>query len=189
MSKLKAGNIKKGMYILHNDQVHYVVKTQFVSPGKGSAFTKAKLRNMKNSSFAEFTFKSHDSVEELEVESLEMQFLYQDGQDLIFMNPRNYEQTTINRALLDGKELFLTADTKAYIIFHQQRAIGISLPPKAVLTVTKAEEAVSGDRQTAGKKPVELETGAIVQAPIFIKTGDRLIIDTESGDYLSRSND
>lgn len=188
MAKLKAGNISKGMYVLHNDQPHYVTKTQFVSPGKGSAFTRAKLQNLKTGATIEFVFKSHDTIEEIEVESREMQFLYNAGDEVVFMDPRSFEQVSIPTSLLDGKEDFLIAEIKVYVQFYQEKAIGVSLPSKVTLTVAQAEEAVAGDRQNAGKKTVTMETGLTVQAPLFIKKGDKLIIDVETGTYVSRAN-
>jgi len=186
MAKIKAGNIKKNTYILYQGQPCYVTKTQFVSPGKGSAFTRTKLRNVKTGAIFEFSFKSHDSIEELDVESMEMQFLYDDGSDVVFMNPRTYEQVNIDKDLLGGKEQFLVPEMKMYISFYHDKAIGISLPPKVKMKVAEAQEAIAGDRQSAGKKPVTMETGLIVQAPLFIKTGETLIIDTDSGAYVSR---
>lgn len=188
MGKLKAGNISKGIYVLHNGQPHYVAKTQFVSPGKGSAFTRARLQNLKTGSAVDFVFKSHDAVEEIEVESKEMQFLYIGGDEVYFMDPRSYEQISISLELMDGKEKFLVPELKVYAQFYQDKAIGVSLPSKVEMLVTQAEQAVSGDRQTAGKKAVTLETGLVVQVPLFIKKGDKLIIDVESSAYVSRAN-
>ena len=188
MATIKAGNIKKGSYILYRDLPHYVTKAQFVSPGKGSAFARVKMKDMRNGANVEFNFKSHDSVEELDVESKEMQFLFEDGEEIIFMDPRSYEQVGIPATLLDEQAKMLTSEIKVYVIFYQEKAIGVSLPPKVKLKVAEAQEAVAGDRQNAGKKPVTMETGLIVQAPLFIKTGDILLIDTESGAYVSRAN-
>jgi len=188
MATVKAGNIKKGTYILYRNLPHYVVKTQFVSPGKGSAFTRVKMKDMRNGANVEFNFKSHDSVEELDVESREMQFLYEDGEDIVFMDPRSYEQVNVPAKLLDEKAKMLTTEMKIYVIFLHEKALGVSLPPKVKMKVAKAQEAIAGDRQNAGKKPVTMETGLIVQAPLFIKTGDTLLIDTETGAYVSRVN-
>lgn len=186
MSKIKAGNIKKGTYILFRNQPHYVLKTQFVSPGKGSAFTRTKLRAVKTGSVVEFSFKSHDSIEQLDVESRELQFLYLDGDQVILMDSRSYEQVEVDLALLKGKEGFLVPELKIYVIVYQDKAIGVTLPPKVKMRVEKAEEAIAGDRQNAGKKPVKMETGITVQVPLFVKTGDTLIVDVESGQYISR---
>lgn len=186
--KLKAGNIRKGIYVLHNGRPHLVTKAQFVSPGKGSAFTRARLQDIQSGTGFDFVYKSHDSVEELEVESKEMQFLYDMGDEVVFMDPRTYEQVNIPTKLLDGKEKLLVPEINAYIQFFQEKAIGISLPPKIKMVVADAEDAVAGDRQNAGKKPVTMETGLIVQAPLFVKKGDILIVDTETSEYVSRAN-
>jgi len=188
MATVKAGNIKKGSYILYRNLPHYVVKVQFVSPGKGSAFARVKMKDMRNGANVEFNFKSHDSIEELDVESREMQFLYEDGDDIVFMDPRSYEQVNVPASLLDEKVKMLTTEMKVYVIFFQERALGINLPPKVKMKVTVAQDAVAGDRQNAGKKPVTMETGLIVQAPLFIKPGDMLLIDTETAAYVSRVN-
>jgi len=176
------------MYILHNGQPHLVTKTQFVSPGKGSAFTRARIQNIRYGTTVEFVYKSHDSVEELEVESKELQFLYSMGEDVVFMDPRSYEQVTVAVSLLDGKEGYLVPELSVYILFYEEKAIGIKLPPKIKMLVAEAEDAVAGDRQNAGKKPVTMETGLIVQAPLFVKKGDYLHVDTETGEYVSRAN-
>jgi len=189
MSTIKAGNIKKGIYILYKDLPHFVIKTQFVSPGKGSAFTRVKMRDMRNGSTLEFNFKSHDNIEELDVETKEMQFLYLDGSDVVFMDPRTYEQMTVPGHVLGDKVMMLTSEIKVYLTVYEEKVIGVVLPPKVRMTVADAQDAISGDRQTAGKKPVTMESGLIVQAPLFIRTGDTLLIDTETADYVSRVND
>lgn len=188
MSKIKAGNIKKNTYIEFQGAPHYVVKTQFVSPGKGSAFNKTKLRNIKTGAVLDFNFKSHDTVEELDVETKELQFLYTDADEVIFMDPRSYEQVEVAKELISDKIRFLVPDLKVYVVFLNEKAIGVSLPAKVKMKVVRAEEAIAGDRQTAGKKPVTMESGLIVQAPLFIKQGQILIIDTETGNYISRSS-
>ena len=188
MATVKAGNIKKGTYILYRNLPHYVVKVQFVSPGKGSAFSRVKMKDMRTGANVEFNFKSHDNIEELDVESKEMQFLYQDGEDIIFMDPRSYEQVNVPVKLLGDQVQMLTAELKIYVQFYQDKALGVSLPPKVKLKVAQAPEAVAGDRQNAGKKPVTMETGLIVQAPLFIKQGDTLLIDTQTASYVSRVN-
>lgn len=188
MSNVKAGNIKKGSYINYNGQPHFVVKTQFVSPGKGSAFTRTRMQNLYSGATIEFNFKSHDTIEELDIESYEMQFLYIDGSDVVFMNPRDFEQITVNVKLLEGKEKFLIPDLRVYILMYEEKALGVKFPPKIKMKVQKAEDAVAGDRQTAGRKPVIMETGLVVQAPLFIKTDDVLVVDTETGEYVSRAN-
>lgn len=188
MSFIKGGNIRKGSYILFKNAPHLVTKTEFVSPGKGSAFTRARLKNAVTGATQEFTFKSMESVEELDVSSREMQFLYVDGADVIFMDPRTYEQETIPQDLLEGKMGYLTPDIVVYVLFYNDKAIGVRFPLNVKLKVTYAEDATAGNRVNAPKKPVTLETGAIVQAPLFVKIGDVIIVDTDSNEYVSRAN-
>lgn len=188
MAFINGGNIRKGSYILFKNQPYLVTRTEFVSPGKGSAFTRSKLKNVKTGAVQEFTFKSTESIEELDVTSKEMQFSYTDGGDVYFMDPRTYEQVSVPVDLLEGKMGFLTSDLLMYILFYNEEAIGVRFPNTVKLKVTYAEEATAGNRVNAPKKPVTVETGASVQAPLFVKVGDVLIIDTETGEYLSRAN-
>lgn len=186
MADIKAGNIRKGMYILFKGEPFLVTKTDFMSPGKGSAFMRVKMRSIKTASTQEFTYKSTESVEQLDVTNQEMQFLYEDGTDVVFMNPRSYEQVSINRELVEDASGLLTPDVTVYIMFYNDEAIGVSLPPKVVLEVTHAEEASAGNTVGQAKKPVTLETGLEVMAPLFVKTGDKLVIDTATKAYVSR---
>lgn len=186
MAIIKAGNIRKGSYILFKNLPHLVTKTEFVSPGKGSAFIRARLKGIKTGTTQEFTFKSMESIEELDVQSKEMQFLYLDGDDVVFMDPRTYEQVNVAKVLMDEKVGYLTPDVSVFILFFNDEAIGVRFPLSVKLKVTYSEDATAGNRVNAPKKPVTMETGITVQAPLFVKTGDTLIIDTETGEYVSR---
>lgn len=188
MAALNGGNLRKGMFINFKSQPHMVTKTEFVSPGKGSAFTRAKLKNVKTGAVQEFTFKSNETIEELDVSTREMQFSYLDGNEVFFMDPRTYEQVSVSAELLDEKVGYLTSDLTMYIIFFNDEAIGVRFPNTVKLKVALAEEATAGNRVNAPKKPVEMETGITIQAPLFVKTGDYLMIDTETGEYISRAN-
>jgi len=188
VANIKAGNIRKGTFILFKNQPHQVTQTQFVSPGKGSAFVRAKLKNVKTASTQEFIFKSNENVEELEVVTKEMQFLYFDSDEVIFMDKMTYEQVAVARDLMADKLGYLVPELSMHVVFYDEKAIGVSFPLKVKIKVKIAEEATVGNRSTAGKRPVEMTTGIIVQVPLFIKTDDVLIIDTENGTYVSRDN-
>jgi elongation factor P len=188
MATVNGGNLKKGLYVLFKNEPYQVVGTQFVSPGKGSAFTRAKLKNAKTGSTLEFTFKSTENLEVLDVSSREVTFSYLDGDEVSFMDMRTYEQFNIPRKLIEDKVGLLVPELNVYITFFNEEAIGVSFPPKIKAKVTEAAEGVQGDRKTAGDKPVTLETGLVVQAPLFIKTGDVLLIDTDTMKYVSRAN-
>ncbi|MBW7943914.1 elongation factor P [Patescibacteria group bacterium] len=188
MPMIKGGNIRKGSYILFKNQPQLVTKTEFVSPGKGSAFMRVKMKGVKSGATQEFTFKSVEPVEELEMNIREMQYLYMDGDDVVFMDPRTYEQVSVNRAVMEDKIGYLIPELTMYILFYNDEAIGVRFPMNVKLKVTYAEDATAGNRVNAPKKPVTVETGIEVQAPLFIKTGDTIIIDTETGEYVSRAN-
>jgi elongation factor P len=187
MPTIKAGNISKGMFILFRGQPYQVTKAEFYHPGKGSAVNRLKIKNLRSGSTSDFTYKTSEQVEYLEVSSREMQFLYEDGSDVVFMDPRTYEQETIPGRFFEGKLGYLTPDTKVYVQFYEDEPMDVTLPPKVKLKVIEAQDATAGNRVNAPKKPVIMETGLEVQAPIFIKQGEVLIIDTETGEYVSRA--
>jgi len=184
--KIKAGNIRKGSYILFKNQPHQVTKTSFMSPGKGSAFMRLKLKNIKTNNTVEFTYKSNEIVEELDVTSKKMQYLYHDNQEVVFMDERNYEQTSLPVKLLKNKLNLLTPALNVYILIINDQAVGVTLPPKIKIKVVKAESAVAGDTVSGAKKEIELETGLRVTAPLFIKTGETVTVDTETKQYVGR---
>jgi elongation factor P len=189
MGTIKGGNIRKGSYILYKDQPHLVTKTEFVSPGKGSAFMRCRMKSVKTGASAEFTFKSVEPVEELDVQSREMQYLYMDGEDVVFMDPRTYEQVNIPKKLIEDKVGFLTPEITMYILFYNENAIGVRFPLNVKMKITYTEDAVAGNRVNAPKKPATVETGMEVMVPLFVKVGDVISIDTDTCEYLSRVNE
>lgn len=188
MATVKAGDIAKNVYLMFKDAPHRVVKTTFMNPGKGSAFIRTRLENVQTGVGQEFTFKTNESVELIDVEKKEMQYLYQDGDDVYFMDPRSFDQVAVPIKAMEGQTGFLTADLLCQLLFFEEKVLGVKLPPHVNLKVTESEDAVAGDRVNAPKKPITLETGLVVQAPLFIKVGDVVMVDTDSGEYLSRVN-
>lgn len=188
MSVIKAGSIRKGMYLSHKNQPYFVTHTDFMSPGKGSAFMRVKFRNAKTGNTQEFTYKSTESVEVLDVATKQMQFLYKDGEESVFMDADTYEQVSVSNELIGEKVGLLSPDIAVYILFYEEEALGVSFPPKVRLKVEYAEDAVAGNTQGQARKNVTLETGLVVSAPIFVSTGDTLVIDTETLTYVSRAN-
>lgn len=163
-----------------------VTFTEFVSPGKGSAFMRSKLKSLKTGNVVEFTFKSIETIEEADVETLEMQYLYQDGEDFIFMNPRTFDQVTVSGAVMKEYLPYLMPEQTMYVVFFNEKAIGIRFPGKVSLKVEYSEDAVAGNRVNAPKKRVRLETGYEVDVPLFVKKDDTVIIDTTTGLYVSK---
>lgn len=186
MATIKAGNIKKGSYISFKGKPHQVMKADFMSPGKGSAFMRCKLRNIDSGATVEFTFKSSESVDELEISSVKMQYLYHDADEVVFMNQRSYEQASVPIALLEEQLQLLTPEMEAYVLMFEEKPIGVSLPPKVTLTVARADDAVAGDTVGQAKKEAELETGLVLQVPLFVKKGEKIIVDTATKQYVSR---
>ena len=188
MSTINAGNITKGGFIIFKGSPQYVTKAEFMSPGKGSPIMRVKMKNATTGATSEFTYKSNEQVEVADVVKKDMHFLYSDASEAVFMDPRTYEQASIPKSLLENKIGYLITDQKCVVLWHNDVAIGVEIPPNVVLTVTEAQESVAGNRVNAPKKPVKLETGIEIQAPIFIKTGDKISVDTSTGEYLSRIN-
>lgn len=186
MATINAGNLSKGTYVMFKDAPHFVTKAEFMAPGKGSPIMRAKLRNVKTGAACEFTYKTNESVEVADVDKKEMQYLYRDGEDIYFMDPQNYEQASVPLSLIEDQAGFLIPDLKCWVLWYEEKAIGVSLPPHVDLRVVDAPDAVAGNRVNAPKKLVKLETGVEVQAPLFIKTGDLITVDTTTGEYLSR---
>ena len=188
MSTINAGNISKGSFIIYKGVPHYVTKADFMSPGKGSPIMRIKMKNAQTGAASEYTFKSNETVEVADMTKRDMMFLYADGNEAVFMDPRTYDQVSVPQKLIENKVGFLITNQKCIVLWHNEKAIGVEVPPNVVLTVTEAHEAIAGNRVNAPKKPVKLETGIEIQAPIFIKTGDKVSVDTTTGEYLSRVN-
>lgn len=187
MSMIKANQLKNGMFILYKGQPCSVVKCEFYFPGKGSAFARTKLKNVKTGNASEYTFKSNDMVEVVEVETTELQYLYQDGGTYYFMNPRTFDQFEIPQSIFEGKEKYLLPQMKMFFNYYEGEAIGVRFPLKVTVKVTEAHEATAGNTVNAPKKPVKIETGGEVMAPLFVKAGEMIIVDTETGEYVSRA--
>lgn len=186
---VNGGNLKKGIYIMFKGEPNLVTSTEFVSPGKGSAFTRTKLKNIKTGNVVEFTFKSVEMVEEADVSTIEMQYLYQDGQDFVFMNPRTFEQLTVPGSVMKEYLPYLLPEQTMYIVLFRDQPIGVRFPNKVTLKVIYAEDTVAGGRINAPKKKVKLETGYEIDVPLFVKAGESVIVDTYSGLYVSRANE
>ena len=187
MSAMRANQLKTGVFVLYKDQPCSVVKCEFYFPGKGSAFARTKMRNVKTGNVYEYTFKSNDMVETVDVETVELQYLYADGDTYNFMNPRSFDQFTIPKSIFEGKEKYLLAEMKMFFNFYEGEAIGVRVPLKVTVKVTEAEEASAGNTVNAPKKPVTIETGVQVMAPLFVKQGEIIIVDTGTGEYVSRA--
>ena len=186
---MKGGAIEKGMYILFKGDPYLVAEREFVNPGKGAAFTRCKLKNAKNGSVLKETIKTSDNVEEANVFDRDGQYLYADGDSYHFMDIETYDQFEISSAVMGEKGGYLKEGDQYRIIMWEQEPIDVIIPMKIVVEVTDAPDAVKGDTVTGASKTVVVETGISVQVPIFIKTGDKIRVNTESGEYVERVNE
>lgn len=184
--KLNAGNLKKGEFILFQNEIWQIQKADFYSPGKGSALMKIRIKNLLSDKNIEYTFKSNEQVETLEVESIEMQYLYKDNENIYFMDERSYNQYFISIKTVGKVANFLKEGGKYFVYMHEEKPLNIKPPMSVKLKVVKTEEAIKGDTVTSAKKPARLETGVTVMVPLFVKQGETIIINPETGEYTGR---
>ena len=183
---VSTNDFKRGMTLELDGLLYQVIEFQHVKPGKGGAFVRTKLRNLKTGGVVERTFNAGVSVGLAIVERREMQYLYRDGEDFVFMDTSTYEQTTIGPEVVDEMANFLTEGATAVVALHDGAALSVELPASVILSVTQTDPGFKGDRVSGALKPATLETGYVVQVPLFVEEGDRVKVDTRTGDYLTR---
>ncbi len=184
---ISVNDFKTGLSIELEGQAYLVVDFQHVKPGKGAAFVRAKLKNVKSGSILEKTFRAGEKVPRAHLEKREMLYLYDDGDDLVFMDNENYEQIGISRQELGDAIKWLKENMSIQIQLFQEKIIGIELPNFIELEVVETEPGIKGDTATGAVKNATLETGAVVQVPLFVNTGDRIRVDTRTGTYMERA--
>ncbi|MBL7078119.1 elongation factor P [Candidatus Shapirobacteria bacterium] len=184
----KAGELNKGSFLNWKGDPVVVSDKEFFNPGRGHAVVRLKLKNLKSGRVIKETLITDEKVEEIEVTHQRFQFLYFDGLQAIFMDPKSFEQTLVERKIIEEEEKYLKAGEDYGLLFWENRVIGISLPKKTVFKVKETEKGVRGDTVSAATKPATLDNGLIVKVPLFIKIGEEVIISTETGEYLSRKN-
>jgi elongation factor P len=185
---INATQIRKGMIIKIEGKIFYVFEATHVKPGKGQALMQTKLRKLSDQSLLDYRFRSKDKVEEVYVEQKEMEYLYKDGNDYIFMDLENYEQIRISSDTLGDSKNYLIPNSIFIIEKFEGKPVNVSPPITVELKVTKTEPFLKGATQSAGSKPAVLETGITVNVPPFIKEGDTIKIDTREDKYLERIN-
>jgi elongation factor P len=183
---VSTNDLKNGMTLELDGTLFQVIEFQHVKPGKGGAFVRTKLRNVKSGAVVDKTFNAGVKVGLAIVERTEMQYLYPDGGDFVFMDLATYEQVHVPGPVMGDAERYVTQGGQATVATHQGVPIAVDLPASAVLGVTGTDPAVKGDTRTNALKPATLETGVVVQVPLFVETGDRVKVDTRSGSYIER---
>jgi elongation factor P len=187
MPTISTNDLKNGMTLLIDGTLFDVVEFQHVKPGKGGAFVRTTLRNTRTGGNQERTFRADEKVERAIIDKREMQFLYRAGDDYMFMDSSTYDQLAVGPAQLGDAVNYLVENASAILNMFDDEIIGVDLPASVELAVTETEPGVQGDRVSGARKAATVETGAVVQVPLFVEEGDRIKIDTRSGDYLGKA--
>ncbi|HVJ48904.1 elongation factor P [Desulfitobacterium sp.] len=184
---IATSDFKTGLTIEIEGVVYTIVDFQHVKPGKGAAFVRTKLKNLKTGGVTERKFNASEKVETAHVERREMQYLYKDGELYVVMDNESYEQTGLTVEQIGDGVKWLKENMNLGILLYNGTVIGVDIPNTVQLTVASTEPGVKGDTATGGSKPATMETGAIVQVPFFVNEGEVLIIDTRTGNYVQRA--
>lgn len=184
---LDTSEFRKGLKIEIEGEPYEILEFQHVKPGKGSAFVRTTIKNLLKDRVIERTFKSGDKVDKPDIEEKEMQYLYEQGSEYHFMEQKTFEQTFLTADVLGDAKNYLKENINASVLFYNGKAIGVTLPNAVELKVTKCDPGVRGDTVSGAQKPATLETGYVVNVPLFINEGDVLKIDTRDGKYLTRT--
>ncbi len=184
---IPATQMRPGMIIKHNNELHAVFSVEHRTPGNLRAFIQAKLRNLRTGAMFEHRFRSPDPIDRVIVDEIPMEFLYNEGDDYYFMNPDNYEQTVLKHDTLGDSVEYLTSNLQIKVSFFDGVPVGIELPGTVELTVVETEPGLKSATASSVTKPAKLETGLVVQVPPFINEGEKIRVDTAEGAYLSRA--
>ncbi len=184
---ISVNDFKTGLSIEVDGDIYSVIDFQHVKPGKGAAFVRSKLKNLRNGNVVEKTFRAGETVSRAMIENRQVQYLYNSGNEYTFMDNETYDQFELNKKQLEWEINFLKENMNVNILSYQGEIIGINLPNSVELTVTETEPGIKGNTATGATKNAKLETGLNVQVPLFINEGDVLLIDTREGKYISRA--
>ena len=181
-------DLKNGMTLDIEGQLWTVVEFQHVKPGKGPAFVRTKLKQVLTGKVVDKTFNAGVKIEIAVLEKREMNFLYKEGEDFVFMDNKTFDQMNISAATVGDSAQYMLENTEAIVAIHENNPLYIELPASVVLTITYTEPGLQGDRSSGGTKPATVETGIQIQVPLFIKQDEKVLVDTRDGSYLGRAN-
>ena len=187
MANYSTSEFKSGLKIMLDGDPYAIVDNEFVKPGKGQAFNRVKVRNLKTGRVIDRTFKSGDSVEAADVHETDMQFLYSDGSFWHFMEPSSYEQYQADAAAMAEAAKWLKGEELCRVTLYNGSPLSVEAPNTVELTITETDPGVRGDTSGGGNKPATLETGAVVRVPLFVNEGDVIKVNTRTAEYLSRA--
>ena len=183
---VSTNDLKNGMTLDLPEGLFSVVEFQHVKPGKGGAFVRTKLKNVRTGAVLERTYRADEKLEQAIIDKREMQYLYTEGADYVFMDNTTYDQMQVSGASLGDATRYLKEGDSAILQLYEGTIVGVDLPAAVELEVTETEPGVQGDRVSGARKPATLETGPLVQVPLFVNIGDRVKVDTRTGEYLTR---
>jgi elongation factor P len=184
---ISTNQFKNGSHIEIDGTVYRILGFQHVKPGKGGAFVRTKLRKIDDGSIQDKTFRAGEKFRPVRTETRKMQYLYDSGESAVFMDSRSYEQLEVPRKLAAGAMRWMRPNDEAEILFVDERPVEVQVPSAVDMTVAQTEPGVRGDTATGATKPATLESGVTVQVPLFIEEGERVRVDTRSGEYVSRA--
>lgn len=185
--QIVATELRPGQIIVHNGQLHRVLSVVHITPGNWRGMVQCKLRNLKSGNQLEHRFRSEDRVEKATLDTHEMQYLYSDNSGHHFMNMETYEQVALSDEVLGDALSYLLPDTVVTVDFYEGNPVSVELPNTVVLTVVETEPPLKGATAAGGSKPAKLETGLVVQVPMFVENGTKIVVDTRTGEYVSRA--
>ena len=180
-------DLKNGMTLNIDGSLWTVVEFQHVKPGKGPAFVRTKMKQVLTGKVVEKTFNAGVKVEVAVVEKRDMQYLYKDGSDFVFMDTATYDQITISEATVGDAANYMLENAEVIVAMHEGNPLYVELPASVTLEITYTEPGIQGDRSSGGTKPATVETGIDIQVPLFIKQGEKVLVDTRDGSYLGRA--
>jgi elongation factor P len=187
MPAISSNDLKNGISLKIDGGLFSVVEFQHVKPGKGGAFVRTKLRNMRSGAVIERTYRADERLEQAIIDKRDMQYLYRDGADYMFMDQTTYDQVPVSSKSLGDAVNFLKETGTAILMLSDDEIIGVELPASVELLVSESEPGIQGDRVSGARKPATLETGYVVQVPLFVEPGEMIKVDTRSGDYITRA--
>ena len=187
MANYSTSEFKSGLKVMLDGDPCAIIENEFVKPGKGHAFVRTTLRNVRTGSVVDRTFRAGEKVQRAIIDKRSMQFLYRDGADYVLMDDQTYDQIQVTPTTLGDATNYMVEQGTTLILMYGDEVIGVELPASVELVITETEPGLQGDRVSGARKPATLETGLVVQVPLFIELGERVKVDTRSGDYLSRA--
>ena len=184
--KISGNEIKTGMLLEHKDDLWEVLKTQHVKPGKGGAFNQVEMKNVNKGTKLNERFRSSDTIEKAVLEEIDLNFLYEDDSDYYFINQKNFEQINLKKNIVGEKGKFLSENLKVKIFLYEEKPISIELPKQINCTIDTTDVALKGQTVSSSYKPATLDNGLKIQVPPFIESGDQIIVDTRTNEYIKK---